>query len=82
MFAYTADKRAWLVALDMATETYRQIPVPDEIGPDVNPYVLKLVELSGCLFLVRWLLREHVDVWMIKDFDSGCKERMWTRSCR
>lgn len=65
-----------IFAIDLATETYRKIPLP----PDTcvtSTYYWRLAAFSGCLF-VYYTIIEQFAVWMIDNFDSSV-DKMWIK---
>ena len=64
-----------IIALDMSCEQFQQLPWPETDNTPHNGS-RKLVLLGGCLGMVVVQSRQHVDVWMMKEYGVG---ESWTK---
>ncbi|XP_071902123.1 F-box/kelch-repeat protein At3g06240-like [Coffea arabica] len=64
-----------IIALDMSCKQFQQLPWPETDNTPHNGS-RKLVLLGGCLGMVVVQSRQHVDVWMMKEYGVG---ESWTK---
>jgi len=66
-----------IVAFNLTLETFNEVPLPDEIGEQVNSKSFKRVAvLGGCLCMTVDYKYTKIDVWVMKQYgcrDSWCK---------
>jgi F-box interacting protein len=75
-----------IVAFDLTLETFNEVPLPDEIGEEVNgkSFEVRVAVLGGCLCMTVDYKDTKIDVWVMKEYgcrDSWCKLFTVVQSC-
>jgi len=75
-----------ILAFNLTLETFNEVPLPDEIGEEVNSksFKIRVAVLGGCLCMTVDYKDTKIDVWVMKEYgcrDSWCKFFTLVKSC-
>jgi len=67
-----------IVAFNLTLEIFNEVPLPDELGEEVNgkKFEIRVAVLGGCLCMIVHYETTKVDVWVMNEYgsrDSWCK---------
>ncbi|RHN61310.1 putative F-box domain, galactose oxidase/kelch, beta-propeller, F-box associated interaction [Medicago truncatula] len=63
-----------ILAFNLSLETFNEVPLPDEIGEQVNSksFKIRVADLGGCLCMTVDYKDTKIDVWVMKEY--GCRD--------
>jgi len=67
-----------ILAFNLTLEVFNEVPLPDEIGEEVDSksFKIRVAVLGGCLCMIVDYKDTKIDVWVMKEYgcrDSWCK---------